>query len=265
MFKDESGRLANVPSMDTLRKTLKERSCGTGDASRDGKACKKSLMDQIGETVRGRLAEARLSQSEDETRKYILNEFAKTGKPPSEKAIAAAMKLPALESARLLVEKLHKADILTKEDGEIISAYPFSAKATRHKVIFQDGHEVYALCATDALGIHFMLGLDIAVRSRCPDCENEMKIEVKAGKVVSCRPEGIVEFVSSREHCGCTAETFCPFMNFFCSVEHLEKWREKNPAYGKGEMYRLYQVLEHGKNIFGAFLKEADCDTRRQG
>jgi hypothetical protein len=44
-------------------------------------------------------------------------------------------------------------------------------------------------------------------------------------------------------------------MNFFCSQEHLEKWREKNPASGDGEMYQLHQVLEHGENIFGDFLK----------
>ena len=100
-----------------------------------------------------------------------------------------------------------------------------------------------------------MLREDITVRSRCPECENEMKIEMKDGKVASCVPEGVVEFVSSREECGCTAKTFCPFMNFFCSEEHLENWREKNPAYGKGEMYQLHQVLEHGKNIFGDFLK----------
>lgn len=249
MFKDESGRLANVPSVDTLRKALRGNDC------KGSQSDVKSLIEQIGETVRGRLAEAHLSPVEDDTRKYILKEFARTGKAPSEKTIAEAMKLPSIESAHRLVEKLHKADILTKEDGEIISAYPFSAKATRHKVIFQDEHEIYALCATDAFGIHFMLGEDIAVRSRCPECENEMMIEVKDGKVASCVPKGVVEFVSSQEHCGCTAKTFCPFMNFFCSQEHLEKWREKNPASGKGEMYSLHEVLEHGKNIFGDFLK----------
>lgn len=215
----------------------------------------KSLMDQIGETVRGRLAEAQLSPAEDDVRKYILREFARTGKAPSDRNIAGALKLPSIESAHRLVEKLHKADILTKEGDDIVSAYPFSAKATRHKVLFQDGHEIYALCATDALGIHFMLHEDIAVRSRCPECEREMKIEMKDGKVASCIPEGVVEFVSSRKDCGCTAKTFCPFMNFFCSPEHLEKWRNKNVANGNGEMYQLQQVLEHGKHIFGDFLK----------
>ncbi len=215
----------------------------------------KSLMDQIGATVRGRMVEANLSQSENETRKYILKEFAKIGKPPAEKAIAEMMKMPSLESVRRFIEKLNKADILTMEGGEIISAYPFSAKKTRHKVAFPDGHVIYALCATDALGIHFMLGENIVVRSQCPECEGEMKIEVKDGKITSCAPAGVVEFVSSGDHCGCTAKTFCPFMNFFCSKEHVEKWREKNPASAKGEMYQLQQVLEHGEYIFKDFLK----------
>ena len=255
MFKDESGRLVNVPSVETLKKAMRQSDCRERDAFDKVQPSTKSLIDQIGETVRGRLAEAKLSPSEDDTRKYILKEFAKSGKPPSEEAIAVAMKLLSVEAAHRLIEKLHEADILTKEDDEIISAYPFSARATRHKVIFKDGHEVYALCATDALGIHFMVREDITVRSRCPECNNEMKIELRDGMVASCVPEGVVEFVSSREHCGCTAKTFCPYMNFFCSEAHLEKWREKNPAYGKGDMYLLHQVLEHGKYIFGDFLE----------
>src|SRR5512147_886542 len=95
MFKDESGRLANVPSVETLRKAMKEQTCCTPAGGNDRM---KSLMDQIGATVRGRLADANLSQSENETRKYILREFARTGKPPEAKAIAEAMKLPSVEA-----------------------------------------------------------------------------------------------------------------------------------------------------------------------
>ncbi len=255
MFEDESGRLANVPSVETLRKAMNEPNCCGCDKTAFGKITVKSLMDQIGATVRGRMAEASLSQSENETRKLILREFARTGKPPAEKAIVEAMKLPFVESVHRFIERLNKADILTVEGGEIISAYPFSAKMTRHKVVFRDGHEIYALCATDALGIHFMLGENIAVRSRCPECGEEIKIEMRDGRITSYAPGGVVEFVSSGDHCGCTAKTFCPFMNFFCSKAHLEKWREKNPASAKGEMYQLQQVLEHGKYIFGDFLK----------
>ncbi len=45
-------------------------------------AMKKRLMDRIGETVKGRIAEAELSPLEDEIRKNILREFARNGRPP---------------------------------------------------------------------------------------------------------------------------------------------------------------------------------------
>jgi hypothetical protein len=255
MFADESGRLANVPSVEILRRAMRKGNGRSAEQCGQGRAAAKSLIDQITEAVRGRLTEAGLSRTEDDARRYILQEFARTGMPPSAAAIAGALKLPSADAAEKIVEKLSKADILTCEGREIVSAYPFSAQATRHTVIFRDGHAVYALCATDALGIHFMLREDITVRSRCPECEREMTIDVKDGAVVSAVPDGMVEFVGKQEHCGCTAKTFCPFMNFFCSREHLEKWRERNPANGTGEMYHLHEVLQHGKHIFGDFLK----------
>jgi mercuric reductase len=253
MFSDESGRLSNVPTVETLRKAVK---ADQSSQVRSPAAARntKQLLGQIGETVRRRIAEAKLIPSEDDARKYILKEFAANGKPPTMSALMKKMKLPSIEAARRITKRLHQADILTKEGGKIISAYPFSARATRHRVAFKDGHEVYALCATDALGIHFMLHRPITVRSRCPACENEMTIVMKDGRVASSNPTGIVQFVSSGGECGCTAKTFCPNMNFFCSEEHVAVWRERNPALGKGELYSLQQTLEYGRDIFGSFL-----------
>jgi hypothetical protein len=254
MFSDESGRLSNVPTVETLKKVIRaEQTSQTRSpvpARNPGR-----LMDHIGEEVRGRIEEAHLNHIEDETRKYILREFAAHGRPPAISDLKENMELPSIGAVRRIVKRLHEADILMKEGDEIISAYPFSAKATRHRVAFEDGREVYALCATDALGIHFMLHRPITVHSRCPACENEMTIVMRDGGVVSSDPEGIVQFVSSSGQCGCTAKTFCPFMNFFCSKAHVAIWRERNPARGKGELYSLRQTLKYGRYIFGSFLE----------
>ncbi len=216
----------------------------------------KRLMDRIGETVKRHITEAKLSPLEDQIWKYILREFARNGKAPTSGEIVEGLRLSSVDIVNQSIEKLQKADILSSGEGKIISAYPFSAAATRHRVVFEDGHEVYALCATDALGTHFMLAQDITILSKCPECEKEMRIVVKDGQIDSYVPEGIIEFVSGRESCGCTtAETFCPFINFFCSREHLKDWREKNLEYKNGEIYSLNEALEHGKTIFGDFLK----------
>lgn len=190
-------------------------------------------MARIGESVRGRALAAGLEPLEDALRKFVLRWFAETGMAPSLREIGDAMGFPT-EFVNRTLDKLERADILARADGEIVSAYPFSALKTRHRVVFADGRRVYALCATDALGISFMLNEPITILSRCPWCDGEMEVTVKNGKIVSRKPEGMLEFVSERERCGCTAETCCPYINFFCSGEHLAKWRESNTEFARG-------------------------------
>lgn len=215
-----------------------------------------SLMDLIGETVKENIIRANLNPSEEAIRKYILRKFARSSKAPSPAEIKTELGLTSIDEVNRSLVKLERNDIVLRKDGEIVSSYPFSAKKTRHRVIFEDGHEVYALCSTDALGVHFMLDENITVLSRCPETEKEITIVVNKGGIKSCNPKSAVEFVSKGESGCCTAETYCPHMNFFYSMEHLDKWREKNPKYRNGEMYLPDETLKHGKSIFGAFLKD---------
>jgi len=215
----------------------------------------KRLMDHIGKTVREHIAEAKLTPVENEIRKYILSEFSKNGRAPAAGKIVEGLRLPSIDIVNRAIEKLEASDILLRSGEKIIFAYPFSALETNHKVIFKDGHWVFALCATDALGIHFMLNEDITVISKCPDCGNEIRIMVKERHIDFHDPKEIIEFISHRGRGKCTAETHCPFINFFCSEKHLEKWREKNPEHGNGEICSLNEALEVGRIIFGDFLK----------
>lgn len=213
------------------------------------------LMERIGESVRGRRVAANLDAVEDEIRRFILQKLAHTGKAPSLQEIGEWVGGVSTEFADRVVNKLARADILTRKGGEIVSAYPFSVHETRHRVAFDDGRRVYALCATDALGIHFILNEPITIFSRCPWCEGETKVVVGNGRIEYHSPAGMLEFVSEQERCGCTAETCCPYINFFCSEDHLARWREKNPGLANGEKYSLDEALQHGKMIFGDSLR----------
>ncbi len=213
------------------------------------------LMDTIGESVRDRCKRANLTPIEDEIRKCILRFFAGTGNPPTVQEIREIVAVPSDDIVNQAIRKLRKADILTTQAGVITSAYPFSAVKTRHTVVFADGHSVNALCATDALGMHFMLGEDITLRSLCPECGQVITIDLKGGRVASRNPEGAVEYVKARDHYGCTAETCCPHINLFCGSDHVDQWRAKNPAFSDGEIYAIEEALEDGRMIFGEFLK----------
>lgn len=214
----------------------------------------RGLMKRIGESVRGRLAGAKLDSVEDGVRRFILGRFAACGKAPSPEEIAKGVGLASLDVVRRALGMLESADLLSTKGGKIVSAYPFSAQETRHRVIFGDGRQVFALCATDALGIHFMLDEAITVLSRCPSCDREMRVTVEDGRIESRDTPGMVEFVAERERGGCTAATCCPYINFFCSGEHLERWQTENPALANGETCSLEEALRHGRDIFGDFL-----------
>ena len=154
------------------------------------------------------------------------------------------------------LDKLYRADIITMKDKAIISAYPFASVPSRNRVRFDDGHMVHSLCSTDALGIHFMLGgISITVESDCPHCDTTMTLRIEQGRIIQHTPEGMVEFIPpAAESCGCVSDASCPYMNFFCSMEHLNAWRASRPEMDDGEIYPPDEVLEHGRDIFEDFL-----------
>ena len=165
------------------------------------------------------------------------------------------LSISSASDVELAIEKLHNADILSKSDGRIISAYPFSVAKTNHRVMFDDGHEVFALCAIDALGIHSMLNQNTTIISRCTECDRELKIVIKDSQIVSSDPDTTVVYVNSGDMCGRVADTCCPHINFFCSEDDLYQWMWVNPEFEKGEVYSLNDALEYGKNIFGDMLR----------
>jgi hypothetical protein len=213
-----------------------------------------NLMKNLEKTLKGRVAEARLSPNEDEIRIYILRWMARNGKPPTHADIMNGLKIRSSDEVKLAIERLHNADIISARNGDISSAYPFSANETCHKVVFNDGHAVYALCAVDALGINSMLGEDIVIRSGCPNCERVQSIVVKDGRIVSHDPAETIVFISDEDDCGRVADTCCPLINFFCSEPHLQQWKWENPRFARGETYTLEEALEYGKQIFGGML-----------
>lgn len=185
----------------------------------------------IEETAKGKMVRAGLTPLENDIRKLILLGFARNGKAPVHSEIVKMLKISSSEVVLRTIEKLNASDLLQIKGDEIIASYPFSSLMTHHKVTFADGHEVYALCATDALGVHFMLKQDITVLSDCPHCGGEIRINLKNGRIHFCSPEEVVEFFGKRERSCCCAKTLCPYINFFCSRQHIEEWRNENSEY----------------------------------
>ncbi|MGH2729428.1 MAG: organomercurial lyase [Actinomycetota bacterium] len=80
--------------------------------------------------------------------------------------------------------RLHDAHVLVLAPGtpHIWMANPLSALPTPHMVGCND-KAFWGNCIWDALGIVAMLGSGGSVTSRCPDCGDELKLEIRDGRV----------------------------------------------------------------------------------
>ncbi len=76
--------------------------------------------------------------------------------------------------------ELHRAHalVLNPQTDEIRMANPFSAVPTVHRVQAA-GRWWYANCAWDALGICAALDVDGHIETSCPDCGEEIALEVR--------------------------------------------------------------------------------------
>lgn len=90
-------------------------------------------------------------------------------------------------------QRLHDAHLLVLAPGTpyIWMANPFSALPTPYTVT-TDGRTFWGNCVWDGLGILAMLDSDGVVSGLCPDCGEELRVEVRDGALVPA--EHIVHF-----------------------------------------------------------------------
>lgn len=210
------------------------------------------ILDSIHVTMKLREKIGGLPLEEDQIRRYILEEFPKLNRAPTVKEIEKAFDTTQ-EDVMKILEKLNERDIIYMKDGKILGAYPFSSVPTDHVVTLKRDGKAYAMCAIDALGVPFMFGQDVLVESCCADCGEEIKVEIKDGRIVKQNPSEIVVWVGLKcsEH---AATSLCTTLIFLCSEDHLKGWRAKNPGQ-EGEALSLPEALYVGKGVFEDFLR----------
>jgi hypothetical protein len=103
--------------------------------------------------------------------------FVALGRAPSREEASLAAGRDVAEGWR----RLHDAHALVLDaGGEIRMANPFAATPTSHRVNAR-GRWWYANCAWDAFGILAALHAEGRIESRCPDCGDELVLDVTGG------------------------------------------------------------------------------------
>ncbi len=121
---------------------------------------------------------ARRAAREQPLVRRILRAFLEYGGPiPVEDVIAASPDDHAAAPHDALVA-LDDEDVIRIRDGHIDIAYPFSAAPTPFRLRLSGGHERYACCAMDALGIAPMVGEPVEIESQCHHCGEPLTFSV---------------------------------------------------------------------------------------
>ncbi len=182
---------------------------------------------------------------------HILRLYARQGRSPAMGEVAAAAELP-VPSVKEHLSRLRERDLVLFDSiGEtILGAYPFTEGASGHSVTFQaTGHTLATMCAIDALGAGAMCRDDVTIRSACSACGAPVAASTEHDGMTlkQVAPSAAVVWVGLRESCGCAAKTLCTELLFFCSDEHLVRWR-----LGRGDGHRLTpeEAFQVGKALF---------------
>jgi hypothetical protein len=102
-------------------------------------------------------------------RNRVYGFFVETGRAPAPEEVDADAGAYA---------RLHDEHALVLDGrGEIMMLNPFSAVPTPYRVE-AGGRSWFANCAWDALGVPAALGVDGRIASSCPDCGDELAVEV---------------------------------------------------------------------------------------
>lgn len=121
----------------------------------------------------------------DAVRVEIYRSFVETGRPPMPRAMARDLGLT-LDEVEAALRELAAGDVLALVPGTsfVWLAHPFSAAAAPFRVT-SGGRRWDAICIWDALGILALVDVDGRVETLCPDCGEDLEVEVNAGNVVA--------------------------------------------------------------------------------
>ncbi len=147
---------------------------------------------------------------------------------------------------------VHSGAVVVNESARVVAAYPLSATPTRHRVEVES-FKTWANCAIDALAVPRMVGRSGQITSECAHCGAAVTIAVDEHTALGS-PAGIVVGYGGLADCSDrpAIEARCPYINFFCSMEHAGAWAR--PGSWVGEFLPLPRAAAVAADRFRSII-----------
>ncbi|MGN5884081.1 MULTISPECIES: alkylmercury lyase family protein [Staphylococcus] len=120
---------------------------------------------------------------------------------------------------------LYDKHMITVQNQQITCLYPFATHVTEFKVQLLSQPDVYAMCAIDALGVHYLLHQPITIESQCATTHAPIMIQLSNQQIQHSEytKDIHVLFKNIYPHTSC-ASTCCPNMLFFINRQALDDY-----------------------------------------
>lgn len=190
--------------------------------------------------------QAECSDQIRELHQHVLHSFVTRGRILTREEMA--QRVSNIEDA---VNVLRDSELVVfSEDGRPVGAYPFTMEAREHKVRV-NSHQVYAMCALDALAISPMFGMKTHIASRCRITGDPVHIQ-QSGKTIDNLDEagdihlGIAWGAVDADTC--CADSLCLEMMYLRDSKVAQQWLAEDLV--KREIFTLPEAVEFADGFF---------------
>jgi mercuric reductase len=181
-----------------------------------------------------------------ELHRQILRSFAIRGRILTREEMA-----PHVGNLEQALSVLKSGDMVVfSEDGDPVGAYPFTMEAREFKVRL-NGHQVYAMCALDALAISPMFGMKTQINSRCRITADPVRI-LQSGDIIENPDEAGdlhlgIAWGAADANSSCAA-SLCMEMMFLRDGDVARQWLRDDS--GNREIFTLPEAVEFAGRFF---------------
>lgn len=194
---------------------------------------------------------------------WVLTAFAETGRPPSRADLEQEVRHGGTDPGPALSELAGRDLLALDGHGEIRAAYPFSPSPTRHRVNWDRGPTVHAMCAIDALGMSAMLAVPVTITSTEPGTGRAVTVRVDHD-TARWEPDTTVVLAGHTgvdDACCPSVDRTCGHIDFFTTPDAAHDWVAAHPDV-TSVVLDQGQALINGIAEFGDLMSPADAVAR---
>jgi len=150
---------------------------------------------------------------------------------------------------------LSKLDmVIVTENGEPIGAYPFTKVEREHKILV-NSHDIYAMCALDALAIAPMFEETVQITSQCRVTGDPVNIQMSGAEIKNLAAVRDIRFGVSWDAADdslCCAESLCMEMIFLRDKKTAQEWFSNGSV--NREIFTLQEAVQFSSRFFSPLL-----------